>query len=350
MEDEGQASDAVPATFASDADAMQAADSSPLLRRSTRSASHAAAAQITRQRRDVRSNIRTHFTAAAAPSTSSTSCTSSASTAVATPTMLPPIPLSVDPSSLSVLLAHPEQLTCDALFCFQPSAQPDVSILSPEQCRIYFVRSFLSPLCIALFESLLSGLDSWQTGTLYGHPLPRLSKWFGNERYKYAGKRWPHFPHPPFLLHVQSLLTTHIRHTLDERCTQLATCLVNLYRDGNDSMGKHSDDEAELGAQPSIASLNIGQSRTFCMALKARPVGGGKRRTVSFELVEGSLLLMAGRTQDKYVHWVAKQPDREGVRYNLTFRPRLRSKDEASRRMADSGGQGEEGDEVKEQV
>ena len=185
------------------------------------------------------------------------------------------------------------------------------------------MRSFLSPLAISLFHCQLSSLDGWQTGTLYGHPLPRVSKLYGDEPYKYAGKRWPNFPHPPFLRHVQSLLTVHIRRTLDPQCQRLTTCLVNKYRDGTDSMGKHSDDEVELGAEPSIASVNIGQTRTFCMARKDAPSGGGKRRTIPFELAEGSLLLMSGRTQQEFVHWVPKQPDREGVRYNMTFRPAL---------------------------
>ena len=286
---------------------MAAVDNSSL-RRSIRNASQTASAAIKQQ--SVRSTIRTHFSP---PSTFS-----EPSAAVAAP---PIMTSSVELLTLQDLLAHPQQLTCADLFRFQSPAKPDVVTITPDNCRIYFVRSFLSPLAIQLFHAFLSSLDDWQTGTLYGHPLPRVSKWFAAEPYKYAAKRWPHFPHPPFLLHVQALLTTHIRQTVDAQCRQLTTCLVNKYRDGTDSMGRHSDDEAELGAEPSIASVNIGQARTFCMARKEPPAGGGKRKTVQFELAEGSLLLMSGRTQQEYVHWVPKHVEREGVRYNLTFRP-----------------------------
>ena len=86
-------------------------------------------------------------------------------------------------------------------------------------------------------------------------------------------------------------------------------------------MGKHADDEGPLGPRPTIASLNLGVTRTFCMARKERPEDGGKRKAVRFELNEGSLLLMAGETQQHWLHWIPKQPERDGVRYNLTFRP-----------------------------
>lgn len=314
-----QSSEVVPLTFASSGLAVEhdgddcTVEKSPL-RRSTRQASQAASAFIT-QHRGARNTLRSHFTPLASSITLPTATP-------AKPTFTPPTVPSLQVPSL---IAQPQQLTCAALFRFQSPAQPDVVILTPDGCRLYFIHSFLSPLGVSLFRSFLDSLDDWQTGTLYGHPLPRVSKWYAAEPYKYAAKRWPHFPHPPFLLHVQSLLTTHLRSTVDGACSELTTCLVNKYRGGSDSMGRHSDDEAELGLQPSIASLNIGTARTFCMARREAPAEGGKRRTVRFELTEGSLLLMSGRTQEEYVHWVPKQAEREGVRYNLTFRPWLRS-------------------------
>ena len=184
--------------------------------------------------------------------------------------------------------------------------------------------SFLSPLGVSLFHSFLDSLDDWQTGTLYGHPLPRVSA-SGSPRSRTSTppSAGPTSPTRPSCSHVQSLLTAHTcALTVDRRsAVPLTTCLVNKYRGGTDSMGKHSDDEGDLGPQPSIASVNIGQARTFCMARRDAPEGGGKRKSVKFELCEGSVLLMSGRTQEEWVHWVPKQPERDGVRYNLTFRP-----------------------------
>ena len=73
--------------------------------------------------------------------------------------------------------------------------------------------------------------------------------------------------------------------------------LANLYRDGSDSMGWHSDDEPELGAQPIIASLSLGAARRF--VLKSRAPGGGK---LELQLEHGSLLVMRGDTQKNYKH------------------------------------------------
>ena len=74
--------------------------------------------------------------------------------------------------------------------------------------------------------------------------------------------------------------------------------LANLYRDGNDAMGWHSDDEPELGPAPVIASLSLGAPRRF--RLRARDGSGGA--TLDLELPHGSLLRMAGATQRNYRH------------------------------------------------
>lgn len=173
----------MPLTFASSeaASASVGADDSAPLRRSTRQASQAASASITRQGAR-NNNIRAHF-APVTPTSSPTLFTPFASPVASTsPTLT--IRSTVAPSSVQDLLAQPQQLTCTDLFRLQSPTKPDIVILTPDNCRIYFVRSFLSPLAITLFHTFLDALDDWQTGTLYGHPLPRVSKWYGLESYK----------------------------------------------------------------------------------------------------------------------------------------------------------------------
>ena len=93
--------------------------------------------------------------------------------------------------------------------------------------------------------------------------------------------------------------------------------LANLYRDGRDAMGWHSDDEPELGAQPIIASLSLGAPRRFVVEGRA-PTGGDK---LELELPHGSLLVMRGDTQANYRHALAAHEARPtGERINLTFR------------------------------
>jgi len=92
--------------------------------------------------------------------------------------------------------------------------------------------------------------------------------------------------------------------------------LLNYYRDNRDSMGFHSDDEPELGARPVIASLSLGEERTFILKHKANKFA----KPVRLRLASGSLLLMKGETQRYWKHGIAKETRRCGPRVNLTFR------------------------------
>lgn len=92
-------------------------------------------------------------------------------------------------------------------------------------------------------------------------------------------------------------------------------CLANFYRDGNDSMGWHSDDEKALGKDPLIASVSLGGVRNF--QLKHKTIQDQKFK---LNLEHGSLLVMAGRTQHFWKHQLPKTKKQVGPRINLTFR------------------------------
>ena len=91
--------------------------------------------------------------------------------------------------------------------------------------------------------------------------------------------------------------------------------LCNLYRDGRDSMGWHSDDEPELGPEPVIASLSFGAVRRF----RLRHRHDASRR-LELDLAPGSLLLMRGATQRHYRHDLPRSARVQAPRLNLTFR------------------------------
>lgn len=97
--------------------------------------------------------------------------------------------------------------------------------------------------------------------------------------------------------------------------THFTHCLANLYRDGNDSMGLHSDDEKVLGENPVIASLSFGAARKF--RLKHKTMNSKK---FELELEHGSLLLMAGTTQHFWKHELPKSLKVQSPRINLTYR------------------------------
>jgi alkylated DNA repair dioxygenase AlkB len=168
-----------------------------------------------------------------------------------------------------------------------------------------------------LLQSLLATTPWEQLSiAMYGKRLnmPRLTCWYGDASsvYTYSGIRNEPRPWTPRLLAVKE----KIEGTLS---AQFNSVLLNLYRDGRDSMSWHSDDEPELGPTPTIASLSLGVVRRFDfrpIRSPQNPAGKG----CSLELEHGSLLLMKGETQRAWQHGIAKSPAMDGVRVNLTFR------------------------------
>jgi alkylated DNA repair dioxygenase AlkB len=147
---------------------------------------------------------------------------------------------------------------------------------------------------------------------LFGRQVeaPRLSCWIGDADavYTYSGTR--------FVPHAWTAACSELRDGLTAFCGErYNSVLCNLYRDGRDSMGWHSDDEAELGTQPCIASLSFGASRRFRLRHRRDP-----DLRLEIELPSGSLLLMAGATQRNYRHDLPKSARMVAPRLNLTFR------------------------------
>jgi alkylated DNA repair dioxygenase AlkB len=139
---------------------------------------------------------------------------------------------------------------------------------------------------------------------------PRLSCWIGNADASYTYSRTRFEPHP------WTATLSVLRERVEAACeASFNSVLANLYRDGNDSMGWHSDDESELGSHPVIASLSFGAARSF--RFRSRD---DKRAVRSLELPSGSLLRMAGDTQRLYQHDLPKRRGLNDARLNLTFR------------------------------
>lgn len=148
-----------------------------------------------------------------------------------------------------------------------------------------------------------------ETVVVYGkrHLQPRLSAWHGDAAYAYSGLRLEPLPFTPLLDILRGAVQAATGHTFN-------SVLLNYYRNERDSMGMHSDDEPELGPQPAIASLSLGQARTFILKHKYN------KKTVRLELTDGSLLLMAGETQKYWLHGINKMTRTLQARVNLTFR------------------------------
>ena len=140
---------------------------------------------------------------------------------------------------------------------------------------------------------------------------PRLSAWYasGGLRYCYSGIELSALPWTDLLLQIKARVESVAE-------AKFNSVLINYYRDQNDSMGMHSDDEAELGKQPMIASLSLGGQRRFVLRHRHRKDLG----SVNLELDSGSLLIMKGETQANWKHGIPKQSKFCPPRLNLTFR------------------------------
>lgn len=148
---------------------------------------------------------------------------------------------------------------------------------------------------------------------VYGkeYQQPRLVALYGDAgmRYDYSGISLHPLPWNDLLREVKRRI---------EDCTESTfnAVFLNLYRDHNDSMGFHSDDEKELGREPIIASLTFGASRIFRMKHKFN----SEIPVQKIPLTSGSVLLMKGKTQHFWKHGINKQTEPCGPRVNLTFR------------------------------
>jgi alkylated DNA repair dioxygenase AlkB len=157
----------------------------------------------------------------------------------------------------------------------------------------------------------LLGETDWQSQsiTLWGKQFlqPRLTAWYGDADYTYSGLTMRAMPFTPLLAEIrQAVEMTSGR--------MFNSVLLNYYRNERDSMGMHSDNEAELGPEPAIASVSFGSTRTFILRHKR------SKRTVKLDLTDGSMLLMAGATQSNWSHGINKETRSKGPRINLTFR------------------------------
>lgn len=92
------------------------------------------------------------------------------------------------------------------------------------------------------------------------------------------------------------------------------SCLLNLYHDGDEGMGWHSDDEKSIVKQSAIASISFGAERKFALKHKT------SSEMVSQVLNHGSLLVMKGETQTHWLHALTKTKKVKSPRINLTFR------------------------------
>lgn len=162
------------------------------------------------------------------------------------------------------------------------------------------------------FNYFLHNLN-WQKETIqmYGKQIicPRLTCWYGDKdiAYRYSGTQHIASGWDKQLLELKEKITQDTHY-------QFNSVLANLYRHGQDRMGWHSDNEKELGENPTLASVSLGAERKFLFK--------HKRKKIKHEILlpHGSLLIMTGATQHHWYHGLPTVQAVKQPRINLTYR------------------------------
>lgn len=190
------------------------------------------------------------------------------------------------------------------------------SLLTEE---ILFMKNFLTPSTSVSYFNKLKNSINWRQEEIkyYGKifPVPRKTAWYGDEgfNYSYSGINC----NPEQWTHELLYLKNEIEKFLPGQ--NFNSVLLNMYRDGNDKVSWHADDEKELGINPTIASLSLGATRRFDLKHKDSPTSKYK-----FDLTAGSLIVMKGSLQHNWLHQIPAQKKISEPRINLTFRTILR--------------------------
>lgn len=193
--------------------------------------------------------------------------------------------------------------------------------LFPEETRLDLpdsdIRYFPNFLETAIANTYFKNFKSqtpWQQDdiTVFGkiYAQPRLTALYANNKKPYSYSNITMQPHlfTPELIAIKKKIETYTN-------VEFTTCLLNLYRDGKDSNGWHADNEKELGQNPVIGSITLGQERYFHLRHK-----NDKSLKKKILLQNGSLLLMQGTTQHFWQHQIPKTAKTIQERINLTYR------------------------------
>jgi alkylated DNA repair dioxygenase AlkB len=194
-------------------------------------------------------------------------------------------------------------------FFEQAGQSPDL----PPELLDYRPGFFNLPESESLLKTFISTIPwTQEIIKMYGKLMktPRLTAWYGDndKDYTFSGTKYHPIPWTDELLMIRNRIEPIAG-------IRFNSVLLNYYRDGNDSVAWHSDDEYELGTNPVIASVSFGQVRRFDVRHKR-----DHERKYSIYLENGSLLLMKGNLQHDWEHQIPKSNKSLKARVNLTFR------------------------------
>ena len=198
---------------------------------------------------------------------------------------------------------------------FEKDMERNFDIISLKDGEVWFMKNFLTQNESDYYFKILNESIHWKQEAInyYGktYQVPRKTAWYGYEgfNYSYSGINCNPEPWTKDLLELKIKIESYLH---DQNFNSV---LLNMYRNGNDKVSWHADDETELGLNPIIASLSFGATRSFDIKHKFEP-----QLKYKFELINGSLIVMRGAMQHYWLHQIPVQKKVINSRINLTFR------------------------------
>jgi alkylated DNA repair dioxygenase AlkB len=187
-----------------------------------------------------------------------------------------------------------------------------LQIIEQDGIALYHEKVISDEQIKPLYDELLNEIN-WENErvVMFGKEIitKRKVAFYSDESivYTYAGKTKIGLPWKDPLIILKNIVESLTKQTYN-------ACLLNLYHNGDEAMGWHSDNEKEIIANSTIASLSIGASRKFSFKHKVT------KETISIQLENGSLLEMKGTIQSHWLHALPKSKKITEPRINLTFR------------------------------
>jgi alkylated DNA repair dioxygenase AlkB len=190
--------------------------------------------------------------------------------------------------------------------------------------NFYHRRRFLGYLADRAFDVLGYGGEAgirWSQGRVhvYGYKTEnRMTAFYGEPgaTYQYSGRSLEAIPWSDDPTCMLSSIKRLVEEATGERFN---CCLLNLYRNGGDAIGPHSDNESSLVPGSAIAAVSLGATREFWV--EPKPASAAiPLRPAMFPATHGSLVVMSGNAQRSFVHWVPVDRKVAIPRISLTFR------------------------------
>lgn len=206
----------------------------------------------------------------------------------------------------------------ESIIIDEPSDQKDsTSALRLSEAGLKFFKLELTPFELEELYQHIAHCITWQADYFVAFdrlfPMPRLQAWYADDnlQYRYSDNLLTTQAWPAPLLKLRKAIEAATGHAFN-------SVLATLYRNGEDYVGWHADDEKELGPKPVIASVSFGASRTFEFR---RKVSDNKEPdTHKISLQHNDCLLMLPNFQQRWQHRVPPEPSENEPRINLTFR------------------------------